>query len=293
MIRLLTKTLDANTQKTLADLQAQINAETTFEQQAAKAKALWNAKSSGLTKAAFETIKSELFDLCVFTGVCNYCEQNEAGDIEHIYPKSFFPEHAFVWDNYLLACKTCNSGFKLDKCYVINATDNSVTKTERGNKPPHNEIAFINPRTENPNDFMVLNPYTHRFEIIISTEEDKKSFNKANYTLRILELNERDVLVAARKSAANHYYDCLERIVRISNSKTIEELQEVLRPNEGRFDFTRPLEHIKNEIKESYRAYIQNYQHPSVWYAIKTVLYKTEDRNWKKLFDQIPEALNW
>ncbi len=25
-------------------------------------------------------------------GICNYCEQNESNDIEHINPKSFFPE---------------------------------------------------------------------------------------------------------------------------------------------------------------------------------------------------------
>jgi uncharacterized protein (TIGR02646 family) len=43
---------------------------------------------------------------------CMYCEGSEGTDIEHFWPKSTFPERAFDWLNYLLACAACNSNHK-------------------------------------------------------------------------------------------------------------------------------------------------------------------------------------
>jgi hypothetical protein len=43
---------------------------------------------------------------------CMYCEYNEPTDVEHFWPKSEFPEKAFVWENHLLACSACNSNHK-------------------------------------------------------------------------------------------------------------------------------------------------------------------------------------
>ena len=51
-------------------------------------------------------------------GKCMYCESKishtQHGDIEHIKPKSKFPELEFDWDNLGYACATCNN-FKRDK----------------------------------------------------------------------------------------------------------------------------------------------------------------------------------
>ncbi|MGQ7871564.1 HNH endonuclease [Bacillus sp. 1A] len=43
---------------------------------------------------------------------CAYCESKithiDYGDIEHIVPKSIFPEKTFLWDNLTIGCAKCN-----------------------------------------------------------------------------------------------------------------------------------------------------------------------------------------
>jgi len=227
--------------------------------------------------------------MCVSVEVCNYCEQNEANDIEHISPKSFFPEKAFEWFNYLLACKQCNSGYKLDKCFVLD-TLGHIIDVKRGEKPHCQTTAFINPRIENPNDFLMLNMQTFEFELMPELSEKDK--NKAEKTLEILKLNERAKLIEARESSAKYYFDRIERLLKILNSNNLSELKSNLTPYDKRFDFTQNLTQIKTDIKNSFKYNIQTYQHPSVWYAIKKVESKM-DKDWRRLFAQIPEALTW
>jgi hypothetical protein len=109
MMLLQNKILPTNIQTALNRLQNDVNLLSTFTERVDKAKSLWNTKGGATGKKAFETVKTCLQSMCISVEVCNYCEANEAGDIEHIAAKTFFPELAFVWDNYLLACKTCNS----------------------------------------------------------------------------------------------------------------------------------------------------------------------------------------
>ena len=75
----------------LTEQQTKVNAEISFADKVAKAKALWQAKNA----AKFNEIYNILTQMSVGVRICNYCEANEADDIEHIYPKSFFPERAF------------------------------------------------------------------------------------------------------------------------------------------------------------------------------------------------------
>jgi uncharacterized protein (TIGR02646 family) len=290
MIRLATKNLSAEAIAVLNDLQQKINEETTFETKVAKAQSLWKSKGGADGKDAFVEISAELEGMCTFTGVCHYCEQNEGNDIEHIYPKSFFPAYTFIWDNYLLACKECNTGKKLDKCYVLDDNDDLV-ETVRANEPAHLTIAFINPRIEDPNTFLILDHLTDKF--LLLPDLSKKDRNKANATLEILELNERDTLVEARLSAGRHYYETLDRLHRILSAETIEALRDQLTPYDNRFDLTKSLDDLKQEIKDSYKRYVTNYQHPSVWYTIKTIHSKFTPR-WTALFHLLPEeALSW
>ncbi|MDT3498329.1 HNH endonuclease, partial [Bacillus toyonensis] len=43
---------------------------------------------------------------------CAYCESKilhiDYGDIEHIIPKSIFPQKTFLWDNLTIGCAKCN-----------------------------------------------------------------------------------------------------------------------------------------------------------------------------------------
>ena len=45
---------------------------------------------------------------------CSYCERPGDLAVEHIEPKSLYPERLLDWLNYLLACNNCN-GIKTDK----------------------------------------------------------------------------------------------------------------------------------------------------------------------------------
>lgn len=289
MIQLTFKKLGALEQAILDDLQNKINVNQTFAEKVAHAQSLWNSKGGNRGEVAFTVIREELRKICVFTGVCNYCEQSEANDIEHIYPKSFFPEYTFDWNNYILACKQCNSGHKLDKGFVLDTNDELV-ELVRTHQPPHSAIAFINIRIEDPNSYMILNPKTYKFEIF--TDLSKADFKKAWATREILELNTRDTLLAGRRSAENYYYNILERLIRILKSTNSDELEHALSPLDNLFDLNEPLDKLKDEILISYRKHISTYLHPSVWYTIKIVKSKTE-KKWESIFKQLPQALNW
>ncbi|CAA9268793.1 MAG: hypothetical protein AVDCRST_MAG56-2930 [uncultured Cytophagales bacterium] len=217
------------------------------------------------------------------------CEQSEANDVEHIYPKSFFPEYAFDWNNYLLACKPCNPAYKLDTFFVLDAQDDAV-KLERGVQPPHQTFAFINPRTENPNDWMILNTLTFRFDLL--PDLSKRDINKATKTLDVLQLNIRDTLLAARKSVARYYYQRMQLLVDILVSTTKNQVFQLLTPYDELLDHQKSLNELKEELKTSFKKDITTYQHPSVWHAIKVVASRTSPK-WKTIFDQLPEALNW
>jgi uncharacterized protein (TIGR02646 family) len=289
MILLAPKTLSKTESDILEALQNRVDAENSFTTKTTKAQSLWKSKGNAAGKAAFVKIRETLEDMCVFVGLCNYCEQSEANDIEHIHPKSFFPQHTFEWNNYILACKQCNSGHKLDQGYVLNAQDELVALI-RTQEPPSNAIAFINIRIEDPQYFMMLNPMTYKFDIFPHLSKPER--NKAIATLRILELNERDTLIAARKSAARHYYEVLDRLVKMLSATTIDEIKQLLTPYDDRFDLTIPLNDIKAELITNFKKYISTYQHPSVWQTIKLIHAKT-NRQWKSLFEKLPEALNW
>lgn len=44
----------------------------------------------------------------VFSGLCAYCEEITKGEVDHLRPKSKFPELVYSWSNWLFACHECN-----------------------------------------------------------------------------------------------------------------------------------------------------------------------------------------
>lgn len=77
----------------------------------AQAAALWKRKP----REAFAEVRTVLKSMAGGRERCMYCEDNEGTDIEHFWPKSTYPEKAFSWSNYLLACSHCNSNHKRAK----------------------------------------------------------------------------------------------------------------------------------------------------------------------------------
>ncbi|HEY5959684.1 MAG TPA: hypothetical protein VIV60_24180, partial [Polyangiaceae bacterium] len=73
----------------------------------------WKQKDSRRNgQKAFEEVRSCLNQMAPGRARCMYCEDSHGTDIEHFWPKSGYPQWAFSWNNYLLACSECNSNNK-------------------------------------------------------------------------------------------------------------------------------------------------------------------------------------
>jgi uncharacterized protein (TIGR02646 family) len=104
---------------------------------------------------------------------CMYCEGKLGADsypqVEHIQPKSKYPELEFAWDNLGISCQICNTnkGAKYD-----------VTKR------------FINPYQEDPSEFIYFEgEYVFAFE----------NSERGEYTIKALDLSRTRLCEKRRK----------------------------------------------------------------------------------------------
>lgn len=103
----------------------------------------WQSKQS----SSWDEIRNTLRDMCSGLDRCMYCENSEGTDIEHFYPKSNYPERAYDWDNYLLACSGCNSNYKRDEFPV------------EGGRP-----LLIDPTKQDPAEYLEFSPSTGQWQ---------------------------------------------------------------------------------------------------------------------------------
>lgn len=290
MLQLASKPISNRAQDRLNHLQSSVDGKPTFNEKAAEAIRLWdNKKSSAVGRAVFDEIKETLSTMCVSVEICNYCEQNEANDIEHIYPKSLFPNQTFRWENYLLSCKQCNTAYKSDSFSVLDL-NHEIIDLPRNTEPPYTDGAFINPRIDNPTDFMLMNTSSFTFEVLPNL--GKRNTHKAVRTIELLQLNNRDTLIHARKSTAVYFFQTMSLLVKILGVQTIPELKDLLSPYEDEISDTLLLDEVREHLKQSFKQNILSQQHPSVWHAIKTIESKTNPK-WEQIFNAFPDALLW
>ena len=254
----------------LQTIQAQIDACANFAQRTEKADAKWNSKTSSQAgKQAFAEVRAQLKQESVGAGLCCYCEQNEATDIEHILPKSLFPEQAFVAHNYLLACKTCNTGYKLDQMAVFTPSGSANSQIlARGEVPASQDRAFIHPREENPLALMLLDWHSGLFLAHPRTApEGSREKYKVQHTLKILGLNTRETLVQYRKIAFEDYKRLLREYVAIKQATNHKELDEAS-GGHPEIDPSVPLATEQQRLLSCIRAQIARQPHPAVWVEI-------------------------
>lgn len=146
----------------------------TSSDQPARAAALWRCR----TNKTFDEIREKLSTTCTGRVRCMYCEDSEATDIEHFYPKSVYPLRAFEWANYLLACSNCNSNYKRTQFPL------SV-----GMLPE-----LINPLDEDPFDHFDLSPSTGR--LVPLTDRAQASIGVFGLDRQTLEDGRKDTWVA-------------------------------------------------------------------------------------------------
>lgn len=132
--------------------------------------------------------------------------------------------------------------------------------------PTPGTTVLINPRSENPLDFMMLD-LNGTFLFVGLGSKRSRQYRRAAYTIELLGLNKRDYLVTARGRAAHSY--------------SVHLRDYVLQRKAGA---------SKPELDQLIRA-IQNMSHPTVWREMQRQLKTTFPS--ENLFALAPEALKW
>lgn len=291
MLKLNSKNLTRVSSEHLAAKQELIDDLSVFEDKARKAKTLWDGKSS----VAFDEIKRLLKEMCVSVEICVYCENNEATDIEHIYPKKLYPKKTFIWKNYVLACGKCNSYHKKDKFKIfspkssVNVEDVTLPpKIYR--KPANDDALFLNQRKDDPMVFLELDLINRTFIFIEKFPEGTREYERAKYTIELLGLNTRGALKKARESAALFFISRLEKYVNAKKSSDFQELKDAV-DDFGSINETSNFNREKKRILRSIKKTVLENQHPTVWKEMirqRANLSKTD-----QLLNDAPEAVNW
>lgn len=220
MIQLVPPLLSDKAEKQLATYQALVLNAGDYTAQVATAKRRFESYNT-LTNSTFQEVRARLADMCVGARRCNYCEDSVANEVEHIAPKSLYPERAFQWSNYCYACTTCNSPKSNQYAIFRDDLDGEYyeipphpydkpkpglsTPPHQLVKPPAGKDVLINPRHENPLDFLLLD-ITDSFRFVPFDDDPQSiSYQRAVYTIRILSLNSRGDLVKARRTTYTNF----------------------------------------------------------------------------------------
>lgn len=269
MIQLPDLSLPSVTQAQLEKWQQTINAISVYADRVEKGKQL-SSLYNKVQNSTFKQVREVLTETCSGARRCAYCEDSVADEVEHIKPKDLYPESVFVWRNYLYACGPCN-GPKNNQFAVFSSATKKFTNVTRGRnapvvEPEAGEPVLINPRIENPLNFLQLD-LVDTFYFLPHFGLDTKNRERAEYTIKILRLNDRDYLVEARKEAFNSYRARLsEYISRKASAETKPQLDKLIKA-------------------------VQRMQHPTVWREMQRQQKLIPEL--KDLFDQAPEADSW
>ncbi|MDE8762611.1 hypothetical protein PZB21_25920 [Rhizobium sp. CBK13] len=182
-----------------------------FEGRVELAKNLFGDKSRALftrVRAALQVAAGDLVR-------CGYCEDSCADEVEHVWPKNFFPGRTFDHSNYLFACGICNPA-KNDKFSVRHAgawVDLPAQRKALGFVvPPSTDARFIDPLAEAPLDLLWLDIREKTFMVVPIHDPGTLEYDRAEFTIDALRLN-REFLVEARKNAYTGFRDRIHRYV--------------------------------------------------------------------------------
>lgn len=274
MIKIQNLQPEQTTLEKLSEFQSEIDCLPDFSEKVEKAKKLFPQKNKK-GNSTFNDVKKTLTLMCSGARRCMYCEDSVGDEVEHIKPKTLYPEKCFDWNNYLYACGTCNG--PKNNNYAIFDTNGgfvniSPAKGQTPTQPPAGTDVLINPRIDNPLDYCILDlKNTFKFVVVATDFKEKK---RAEYTFNeVLRLNEREYL---RKARQNAYENFKSRLHRYCDRKAKTAAQDEL---------IKIIDGIKTEA------------HPTVWKEMQR--YKNNgwlssvDTELDAMFDECPEALSW
>lgn len=246
-----------------------------YSEQVERAKAIWKPRNK-----AFTEIEDKLITMCPGTRRCCYCEDAMGTDVEHFRPKSLFPELAFEWKNYLLACSACNSVAKRDKFSIFDASDSKLDITRKLGDPVvppmSGDDVLINPRFEDPLDYLRID-LIRTFHFQPKRDLSARDHIRAEYTIDLLQLNTRVELVDWRRQACKAFVGWVDTYSR----KKLRGGAELA----------------------NHEADLKSYSHIAVWEEMKRT-YSNRDSRWSRLksrysiiqeldeiFTSVPETL--
>lgn len=252
----------------LANYQAGIDRLPIFQERVESGKQLFKAHNIK-TNAAFNAVKEVLTEMCSGARRCAFCEDSAADEVEHIYPKHFYPDRVFAWPNYVYACGPCN-GPKGSRFAVFTAGIDSKVELTRSadapSPPPAGIPGLIDPRVEDATKLLTLD-LRGTFYFVARAASGTLDHERAKYTIEILGLNKREYLRLARRAAYLDYRAHLTQYLVVQRSGGDDD----------------ELERLATEI--------QTRQHPTVWSEMRRQHASLPDL--APLFAAAPEALTW
>jgi uncharacterized protein (TIGR02646 family) len=265
---------DVETLERLDAWQADVDGIADYDQRVRDAVRWYEARNRE-SNTTFERVRAALRTMTGGALRCWYCEDSLAHQVEHIHPKSLYPNQVFVWANMLWACGRCNIR-KLDR-HAITA-EGEITYVPRRRRdavcepPPAGAMLLLNPRVEDPLSFMILD-VEHTFEFVEHPGLDEYARRRARYTIdEALGLND-DPLPDQRCSAYHDFRAAL--------------LEYVVYRDRGE-DETR---------LRGLRSRLARRDHQTVWHEIRRQFQTHRppqlERDFAELFEAAPEALNW
>ena len=162
MIHVESLPLPDDAQMQLDEYQSQVDAKPMYKEQVKKAKSSFKSKNKKVNRT-FKAVKKSLDRMCSGARRCNYCEDSAADEVEHFYPKDLYPEYCFAWGNYLYSCGRCNGTHKINKFKIFKEDTRDVNditpprKNRQYERPPSGDPLLLDPRNDNPLDYIKLN----------------------------------------------------------------------------------------------------------------------------------------
>lgn len=269
MIRIAPADLEEEAAAALAAYQGEVDAAGAYAERVARAKELFSARNRRENRA-FAAVRGTLDRLCRGPSRCMYCEDSAADEVEHFRPKDLYPELVFVWSNYLYACGPCN-GPKNNRFAVFSARTRTLVEVSRPKgapvvEPEPGEPVLIDPRNEDPLELLRMD-LRDTFWFLPVHPVGTQEHARADYTIRVLHLNDRDVLLRARSGAFEAYKALIHRYV--------------LHRQAGW-----PPERLRNLVNA-----LHNMNHCTVWAEMKRQRHQHGEL--RALFQAAPEALEW
>jgi len=269
LIRLPNVAVPEETARKLREYQAEVDAKPSYAERVAEAKRQFSSRNKA-TNAAFRVVRQRLDEMCSGARRCAYCEDSAADEVEHVRPKDLYPEHVFRWENYVYACGPCN-GPKGNGFAVFESGTGQFRDVTRGRDDPivppvAGDEVLIDPRSEDPLDYMELD-LVGTFMFLPAPGGDHRSTKRADYTIELLHLNDRDLLIAARREAYGSYFARLHMYR------------------------DRKLEGADNDELSRLAEEIRSMGHSTVWQEMKRQREFHEELT--RLFDDVPESLAW